>query len=133
MSAFAELIEHQARQSLQMQPGCLRLEIFADGKNAAVVSLVDLHADHAAFRTHLAGRQFQSFDACTKVMVANTSVQRFGRVTHTCSLIRTAGQSAEWETRPCPGRPRFSRIFNDQESLQLRSPLPWRSGSAHLH
>ena len=71
------LMLENARQSLDLEPGCHRFDVCTgpDGKNA--VFLYELYSDAAAFESHKSMAHFLEFSAKTEQMVASKTVETF--------------------------------------------------------
>jgi (4S)-4-hydroxy-5-phosphonooxypentane-2,3-dione isomerase len=72
---FLPLMQANARQSLQDEPGCRIFDVALpqDGPPDTVF-LWEIYDDRAAFDTHLASRHFRDFDLATAVMVQAKTV-----------------------------------------------------------
>lgn len=60
---FRTAMAAQARNSLRLEPGCLRFDVCHDAARPDQVFLYELYTDAAAFDTHLASEHFKSFKA----------------------------------------------------------------------
>lgn len=77
--AFLERMREQARTSLDLEPGCLRFDVWSDSDSPTTVFLYEIYADAAAFDTHLESAHFKAFDAAVAGMVAAKSVVTYDR------------------------------------------------------
>jgi quinol monooxygenase YgiN len=53
--AFLERMREQARTSLDLEPGCLRFDVWSDSDSPTTVFLYEIYADAAAFDAAVAG------------------------------------------------------------------------------
>jgi autoinducer 2-degrading protein len=76
---FHRLVAENARQSVALEPGCLRFDVLfpANGALGREVFLYEIYADPAAFDVHLASAHFKSFDEETRVLVRKKTVNAF--------------------------------------------------------
>lgn len=73
--AFAEAIRHNARCSLEDEPGCSRFDVCRDPKDTGIFFLYELYDDPAAIEFHLASSHFRQFDALTRDWVLRKVVR----------------------------------------------------------
>jgi autoinducer 2-degrading protein len=76
---FHRLVAENARQSVALEPGCLRFDVLfpTDGAPGREVFLYEIYADPAAFDIHLASQHFKSFDEETRALVRKKTVNAF--------------------------------------------------------
>ncbi len=79
MEDFLPHMLNQARTSLQQEPDCHRFDV-CQSDDRRTIFLYELYSDKAAFETHRASAHFQEFDAATRAMVAEKSVESFSLV-----------------------------------------------------
>lgn len=77
---FREAIVVQARNSLELEDGCHRFDVFRDSQTEATFVLYELYDDEAAFELHLKTDHFRAFDAHVKPMVRARTIRRLQRV-----------------------------------------------------
>jgi len=76
MGRFIPLMRAQARQSLELEEGCLRFDVCTEAKSdPARVFLYEIYSDAAAFDQHLASAHFQQFDSAVAELVQAKEVQ----------------------------------------------------------
>lgn len=75
---FMPLVKAQARNSLDLEPGCHRFDVCAKGDT---IFLYELYDDADAFDAHLATTHFKEFDAIVAGMIATKSVETYTDVT----------------------------------------------------
>jgi quinol monooxygenase YgiN len=76
---FHRLVAENARQSVALEPGCLRFDVLfpANGAMSREVFLYEIYTDTAAFDVHLASAHFKSFDEETRALVRKKTVNAF--------------------------------------------------------
>lgn len=76
---FHRLVAENARQSVALEPGCLRFDVLTptDKARADEVFLYEIYTDQAAFDVHLASAHFKSFDEQTRALVRRKTVHAF--------------------------------------------------------
>jgi quinol monooxygenase YgiN len=76
---FHQLVTENARQSVALEPGCLRFDVLVptDGARAREVFLYEIYTDQAAFDVHLASAHFKSFDEETRSLIRKKTVIAF--------------------------------------------------------
>lgn len=77
---FEEIMLLQARNSLELEPGCRQFDVFRDPQAKATFVLYELYDDEAAFELHLASDHFNAFAATVEPMVRNRIIRRLHRV-----------------------------------------------------
>lgn len=77
---FLVLMQMQARNSVTLEPGCLRFDVCHNEGGRAEVFLYEVYADESAFKTHLQSDHFKRFDAEVAPLVAAKTVQTFDRL-----------------------------------------------------
>lgn len=75
LPAFLPLMRAQAENSLDLEPDCLRFDIWSDDADPEAVYLYEIYRDAAAFQVHLESDHFKSFNDATLAMVAEKSVK----------------------------------------------------------
>lgn len=80
MQAFLPLMLAQARNSLELEPGCHVFDVTCSADDPAAVFLYEVYADPAAFDAHLASDHFRRFDAAVASMVEDKTVRSFTRL-----------------------------------------------------
>ena len=76
---FHPLVAENARQSVALEPGCLRFDVLSPANGAIdhEVFLYEIYTDQAAFDFHLASAHFKSFDEQTRTLVRKKTVNAF--------------------------------------------------------
>lgn len=74
---FHRLVSENARQSVALEPGCLRFDVLFPTNGAREVFLYEIYTDQAAFDVHLASPHFKSFDEETRALVRKKTVNAF--------------------------------------------------------
>jgi autoinducer 2-degrading protein len=76
---FHCLVAENARQSVALEPGCLRFDVLfpTNGATGSEVFLYEIYANPAAFDIHLASPHFKSFDEETRALVRKKTVNAF--------------------------------------------------------
>lgn len=74
---FHRLVTENARQSVALEPGCIRFDVLFPVAHALEVSLYEIYTDQAAFDFHLASAHFKSFDEQTRALVRSKTVNAF--------------------------------------------------------
>ena len=75
---FLELVQANARRSLEIEPGCKPFDVALEqGTTEPVVLLYEIYDDAEAFKAHLALEHVQSFLAVARTLVSSQSVRRF--------------------------------------------------------
>lgn len=64
-----------ARQSLQLEEGCLDFDVCIDPSNENAVLLYEVYVDMEQFQKHLMSSHFRSFDALTQDCVVSKVVR----------------------------------------------------------
>ncbi|MEM1199334.1 MAG: putative quinol monooxygenase [Pseudomonadota bacterium] len=77
--AFMDLMRAQAKNSLELEPGCHQFDVCIDPNDAGTVFLYELYTDEAAFQFHLASDHFKQFDADVAELVADKKVALYHR------------------------------------------------------
>lgn len=77
--AFRPLVAENARQSVALEPGCLRFDVLfpTSGASGPEVFLYEIYTDQAAFDVHLASPHFRSFDEATRKLVRTKTVNAY--------------------------------------------------------
>ncbi len=79
MVNFLPLMQQNARQSLENEPGCQVFDI-CHSFGESTVFLYEIYDDKVAFDTHLATQHFKNFDAATAAMIETKDVRVFEEV-----------------------------------------------------
>ena len=74
---FRRLVAENARQSVALEPGCIRFDVLYPVTRTHEVFLYEIYADQAAFDIHLASAHFKSFDEATRPLVRKKTVNAF--------------------------------------------------------
>lgn len=76
---FHRLVAENARQSVALEPGCLRFDVLfpTNGAFDREVFLYEIYTDQAAFDVHLASPHFKSFDEETRALIRKKTVSAF--------------------------------------------------------
>lgn len=74
---FHRLVTENARQSVALEPGCIRFDVLFPVAGAQEVFLYEIYTDQAAFDVHLASAHFKSFDEKTRALVRKKTVNAF--------------------------------------------------------
>lgn len=76
---FHRLVAENARNSVALEPGCLRFDVLfpTNGAVGREVFLYEIYTDQAAFDIHLASAHFRSFDEETRTLVRKKTVNAF--------------------------------------------------------
>lgn len=74
---FYRLVAENARQSVTLEPGCLRFDVLRPADRANEVFLYEIYTDQVAFEGHLASAHFRSFDERTRPLVRRKTVNAF--------------------------------------------------------
>ena len=76
---FQRLVAENARQSVALEPGCLRFDVLfpTSGAVGREIFLYEIYTDQAAFDVHLASAHFKSFDEETRPLVRKKTVNAF--------------------------------------------------------
>jgi autoinducer 2-degrading protein len=76
---FRRLVAENARQSVALEPGCIRFDVLhpTDGARSHEVFLYEIYTDQSAFEFHLASPHFKRFDEQTRSMVRRKTVNAF--------------------------------------------------------
>jgi quinol monooxygenase YgiN len=68
---------HQARISLEEEPGCLQFDVCRSDEDPTQWLLYEAYADDQAFADHLARPSFKEFDTVTRPWIASKTVERW--------------------------------------------------------
>ncbi|MEP9390050.1 putative quinol monooxygenase [Mesorhizobium sp. KR9-304] len=74
---FHRLVAENARQSVALEPGCIRFDVLFPVAHTHEVFLYEIYTDQAAFDVHLASAHFKSFDEQTRTLVRKKTVNAF--------------------------------------------------------
>ena len=78
LAEFMPRMMRQAKNSLELEPGCLRFDVCADPKSPTSIFLYELYESEEAFKLHLATPHFLSFDKAIADWVASKTIRTFG-------------------------------------------------------
>ena len=76
MDEFLPLMQAQALNSLDLEPGCHRFDVCISDDRQSIF-LYELYRDAEAFAAHLASQHFIEFDAATASFVTSKEVRFF--------------------------------------------------------
>ena len=76
---FRKAMLKQARDSLELEEGCLRFDVFTDPAAPETFVLYELYTDEQAFEAHLASKHFADFSARVEAMVRDRVIRRLHR------------------------------------------------------
>ncbi len=74
-AAFNAAVKTQAKNSLELEPDCLRFDVCLDPDKDGRVFLYELYRDAAAFDLHLASEHFKTFNALVEPWTRSKAVQ----------------------------------------------------------
>jgi quinol monooxygenase YgiN len=74
---FHRLVAENARQSVALEPGCIRFDVLFPATRTHEVFLYEIYTDQAAFDFHLASAHVKSFDEETRTLVRKKTVNAF--------------------------------------------------------
>ncbi len=74
LEKFRELVDDNARQSAQMEPGCRRFDVIERDGAADAITLYEIYGDRTAFDAHLRSEHYARFDAESSGLVVSKSV-----------------------------------------------------------
>ena len=80
LEEFRQLVQRQARLSLEREPGCEVFDVCLDPGNSYRVVLYEIYASAEDFAQHLASEHFRNFDSDTASMIANKTVWQLERM-----------------------------------------------------
>jgi quinol monooxygenase YgiN len=72
---FLDQVCENARQSLQLEEGCLRFDVCVDPGDENAIVLYEIYSDTESFQQHLASSHYRAFDAGTQSCVASKAVR----------------------------------------------------------
>jgi len=73
-AAFRELIDENARESAQSEPGCRRFDVLEPKGEADRILLYEIYDDRAAFEAHLKTAHFARFNRESEPLVAEKKI-----------------------------------------------------------
>jgi quinol monooxygenase YgiN len=76
---FLARVLRQAKESLDLEAGCLTFDVCVDPSNPGRVFLYEVYADAGAFDLHRNSAHFRAFDADTREWIAEKVVHRWTR------------------------------------------------------
>ena len=71
---FLERMRRQAKDSMELEEGCLRFDVCLDPGDPGHVFLYEIYRDEAAFQVHLDSLHFKDFDQEVAPWVADKQV-----------------------------------------------------------
>jgi (4S)-4-hydroxy-5-phosphonooxypentane-2,3-dione isomerase len=74
MAAFRKLIDQNAQNSLDLEPGCRRFDVLVPLNKPNTVFLYEIYDDKAAFEAHLKSAHFLTFNQKSSSLVHSKSV-----------------------------------------------------------
>ena len=77
LETFRELVDINARQSAQMEPGCRRFNVIEPHGAADAILLYEVYRNRTDFDAHMRSEHYARFDAASAALVVSKSV-RFG-------------------------------------------------------
>ena len=77
LETFRELVDTNARQSAQMEPGCRRFDVIEREGAADAILLYEIYRDQTDFEAHMRSEHYARFEAASAGLVVSKSV-RFG-------------------------------------------------------
>lgn len=77
MAAFRRLIDQNAQNSLDLEPGCRRFDVLTPLDKPDTVFLYEIYDDRQAFEAHLKASHFLSFDLESKELVLDKSISEY--------------------------------------------------------
>ena len=78
--AFAERVLQQARDSLNLEPGCHVFTVSRAVESATRFFLYEEYSSESAFSVHLKSEHFVRFSEAVEEMVENKAVEIFSRI-----------------------------------------------------
>ncbi len=79
MQNFLPLMQEQAKNSRELEPGCHVFDICMS-EASETVFLYELYTDAEAFQAHLTSAHFRAFDAAVAPMIQNKEVSTYSTV-----------------------------------------------------
>lgn len=77
MAAFRKLMDENARNSFDFEPGCLRFDVLVPLDCEDKIFLYEIYSDKAAFETHLKTEHFQTFNRKSNDLVQSRTIAEF--------------------------------------------------------
>jgi (4S)-4-hydroxy-5-phosphonooxypentane-2,3-dione isomerase len=77
LEKFRELVDANARQSAQLEPGCRRFDVIEPEGGADAVLLYEVYGDRTDFDSHMRSEHYARFNVASAGLVVSKSV-RFG-------------------------------------------------------
>jgi autoinducer 2-degrading protein len=74
LEKFRELVDANARQSAQMEPGCRRFDVIEPDSAADALLLYEIYGDRTDFDAHMRSEHYARFDAASAGLVVSKSV-----------------------------------------------------------
>ncbi len=76
VNEFRTRIVQQARDSIQLEPGCCQFDVLTDEADPATFFLYETYVDAEAFETHKQTQHFADYDRTVAGWVQSKQVQR---------------------------------------------------------
>jgi (4S)-4-hydroxy-5-phosphonooxypentane-2,3-dione isomerase len=77
MEAFRRLIDENARNSFDFEPGCQRFDVLVPCNSRDKIFLYEVYNDKPAFEAHLSTQHFLSFNRESTALVASKTISEF--------------------------------------------------------
>ena len=74
LEKFRELVDNNARQSAQMEPGCRRFDVIEPLGAIDAILLYEIYRDRTDFDAHMRSEHYARFDAASAGPVVSKSV-----------------------------------------------------------
>ena len=75
LETFRELVDINARQSAQMEPGCRRFDVIEPHGAADAILVYEIYRDRTDFDAHMRSEHYARFDAASAALVVSKSVR----------------------------------------------------------
>ena len=75
LETFRELVDINARQSAQMEPGCRRFDVIEPHGTADAILLYEVYRNRTDFDAHVRSEHYARFDAASAALVVSKSVR----------------------------------------------------------
>ena len=77
MKAFRKLIDGNAQNSLDLEPGCRRFDVLVPYSSEDKIFLYEIYDDQPAFEAHLKTEHFLSFNQLSSELVISKNIAKF--------------------------------------------------------
>jgi (4S)-4-hydroxy-5-phosphonooxypentane-2,3-dione isomerase len=77
MAAFRKLIDENAQNSFNFEPGCRRFDVLVPCDSADKIFLYEIYDDKAAFEAHLKTEHFLSFNRESNDLLVGKSIAEY--------------------------------------------------------